>query len=121
MFKRIKKGLTKVKGWIISFLVFLGLVTVPLMAQNINFTYVPATQYETGEPMPLSDIEYTRLYCDGVMVAEEPGADADIAANLPVGTHTCYGTHVANGLESVPSNSVQRVVEFGPPKPPVLD
>lgn len=111
----------KVKSWIIGVLVLLGLVAAPLLAQQTDFTYTAATAYVTGEPMPITDIEFTRLYCDGVMVAEEAGADLSITADLSVGTHDCYGTHVAGGLESSPSNTVQRVITLGPPNPPVLD
>jgi len=92
-----------------------------LYAQTVGFSYTPADAYTTGEPMPLSDIQFTRLYCDGALVAEEPGADSHIEADLGVGTHTCYGTHVAGGLESAPSNTVTRVVTLGPPNPPVIE
>lgn len=114
----IKKQLAKFKAWIISLLVALGLMTGAVMAATVNFNYTPATEYTDGSPMPLSDIDFTRLYCDGVLVDEEPGADGDFSVLLGFGSHDCYGTHVvliATTPESAPSNMITKVVR--PPQP----
>lgn len=116
-----KRQWTKLKAWFISVLVALGLITGSLLyAQTVDFSYIPADAYTTGEAMPLSDIQFTRLYCNDVLVAEEAGADSTISADLSAGVHVCYGTHIAGGLESIPSNTVTREVTRGPPNPPEL-
>jgi len=87
--------------------------TIPFAATaNVTFTYQAATEYEDGTPLPLEEIKYTRLYCDGELVAQEAGAKGDIYAELIAGYHSCYATHVAtNDLESIPSNTVEKFVE----------
>ncbi len=121
----LKAKWTKLKAWVLALLVALGLVAAPLLyAEVVTFTYARATQYDNGVLMPLDEIQFTRLYCDGSMVAEEPGADLDIEGNLGIGTHDCYGTHVdIYDRESVPSNTVQRIVSppGTGPGAPVLD
>jgi len=79
---------------------------------NVTFTYQRATEYEDGTPLSLQEIKYTRLYCDGKQVAEEEGADGNIATALTAGSHNCYGTHVdINYVESRPSSTVTKLVE----------
>ena len=118
----MKKYWLRFKAWIYSILVVLGLVSVPfVLAQPVGFSYTPATQYTTGEAMPLSDIQFTRLYCNDVLVADEPGADGNFNVDLSPGSYTCYATHVAGDQESDPSNVVAREVRFGPPNAPVLE
>lgn len=114
----------KFKAWAYGLLIALGIVAAPLLyAEAVNFTYTPATQYTDGTVMPADQIAETRLYCDGVMVSSEAGADGGFIVDLGIGTHTCYGTHVAtNGQESAPSNSVTKIVlPSAAPEPPVLD
>ena len=121
----LKKQWAKFKLWVYGLLVALGLMAAPLLyAEVINFTYTRATQYDNGDLMPIEEIQFTRLYCDGSLMAEEPGADQNIEGNLGIGTHDCYATHVdIYDRESLPSNSVQRIVDppgTGPGSP-VLD
>ena len=81
-------------------------------AMKVTFTYQRATEREDGTPLSLEEIRYTRVYCDGKQVAQEAGADGDISAELPAGSHDCYGTHVdTDGLESNPSDTVTKLVE----------
>ena len=120
--RRTWKRITK---WFLGVLAAIGVVTVGISAP-VTINYMAATEYEDGTPLPLADIAETRVYCNGEMVASEPGADGEFTGLedvLPVGTHTCYGTHVAtNALESGPSNSIQVIVRPGvPPMAPVLD
>jgi hypothetical protein len=120
----MKKLWNKVRTWVISILVTLGLITVAVQAATVNFTYTPATTYTDGTLMPLEDIDFTRLYCDGVMVSEEPGADGDFSIVLGFGTHVCTATHVvlmADTPESDMSAPVTKVVSPGQPSPPTLD
>lgn len=80
---------------------------------DVTFNYEPAAQREDGSPLPLEEIRFTRLYCDGELVAEEVGADGHITAALRAGEHTCYSTHVdLHKYESPPSNVMQKTVEF---------
>jgi len=121
----LKRQWQKFKGWFIALLVTIGLVSAPILyAEVVSFTYTRATVYDDGTPMPLAEIQFTRLYCDGALQGEEPGADQNIDGNLSIGTHSCYATHVdIYNRESMPSNSVQRIV-LPPgtgPSPPVLD
>lgn len=118
---KMKAVWTKVKAWVYGALIALGLM-VPALSQVTSFTYTPANSRVDGTPMPLSEIAETRLYCDGSLVASELGADSSIDADLSVGSHTCYATHVDTaGQESVPSNEVVRVVKPSLPNPPVLN
>lgn len=102
-------------------LVALGLVAGTVMAATVNFTYTPSEFYTDGTPMPLSDIDFTRLYCDGALADEEPGADGDFSVILGFGSHDCIATHVVNAAdtpESGPSNTVTKVVSPGQPGSP---
>lgn len=95
--------------------VFVGIVYTNPSANtaNVTFTYQNATEREDGTPLSLEEIKYTRLYCDGKQVAQEVGADGDISAELPAGSHDCYGTHVdTNDRESNPSDTVTKIVEL---------
>ncbi len=79
---------------------------------DVTFTYQRATEREDGTLLSLKEIKYTRVYCDGKLVAQEAGADGDISAALTAGSHNCYGTHVdSNDLESNPSDTVIKTVE----------
>jgi len=120
-----RKQMTKMKAWVIALLITLGVIVGPLVySETISFTYVRATQFDDGSPMPETDIQFTRLYCDGSLAAEEPGADQSIDGDLSIGSHDCYGTHVdIYDRESLPSNTVTRIVDppgTGPGSP-VLD
>jgi len=80
---------------------------------DVKFIYQRATEYEDGTPLSLEEIRYTQLYCDGGLVAAEAGADGEILAALTGGSHYCYATHVdINNVESIPSNTITRVVEL---------
>jgi len=121
MFKWLKAKFLKFKAWLLGILVALGLVVAA--AAQVAFTYTPPTTYEDGSALPLAEIQETRLYCDGVLVDTELGSDGTFSVALSVGTHVCYGTVVAtNGLESLPSNEVTKVVLSAfAPSPPTLD
>ena len=112
------------KKWIMGVLASLGLVSIAVV-QGVDVTYTAATEYEDGTPLPVEEIAETRLYCNGELVASEPGADGafeGVQALLPVGANQCYGTHVAtNAKESQPSNTITVVVlTSSAPNPPVL-
>lgn len=112
------------KLWVLGILASLGLVTVAVVAPGDIF-YTPATEYEDGTPLPLSQIAETRLYCNGALVASEAGADGvfdDAKSLLPVGDNVCYGTHVAtNAMESRPGESITvTVLPTAAPLPPEL-
>ncbi len=119
---KLKAGWLKFKGWIVALLIAIGLISVPVLyAETVPITYTRATQYADGTPMALADIDETRLYCDGELIASEPGADQDFAPDLSVGSHDCYGTHVAGGVESAASNMITKVVQPPVPLPPVMN
>lgn len=84
-----------------------------LATADVTYTYRAATQREDGTPLSLKEIKYTRLYCDGKLIAQEAGADGDITAALTAGHHVCFGTHVdTNEVESLPGNAIEKRVEF---------
>ena len=100
--------------FLVAIAAFVGIVYTLSDAETVNttFTYQRATEREDGTPLLLEEIKYTRLFCDGELSAQEDGADGDIAAELPAGSHVCYGTHVdTDGLESRPSDPVTKLVE----------
>lgn len=125
MKKWFRKKWAQFKAWVLAILVSLGLLAGAIVTAA-TVTYTPATEYEDGTSLPLSEIAETKLYCSGGLLTSELGADGEFEgaiALLPVGDNSCYSTHVAtNGLESSASNTtVIRVVPQVPPKPPVLD
>lgn len=112
----------RVKKWWVGVLIALGLAVPMVQAVPVDFTYTRATEYSDGTPMPLSEIQETRLYCDGSLVATEAGADQDFNPDLNPGIYDCYATHVDTyGRESAPSNTIQKTVLPGMPNAPVLD
>ena len=120
----LKQKWAKFKAWAYSILVSIGLISVAVVVQPqpIDLDYTRPTTYEDDSPLPIEEIAETRLYCNDVLVLTEPGADERfdrIDAVLAPGTYTCYGTVVAtNGLESRPSNTVERtVISDAPPNP----
>lgn len=120
---RTARTWNRFKAWGYGILVALGLVVaIPIEAIEMTVTYTRATEYSDGTPMPLSDIAESRLYCDGALVATEPGADQDWNPDMAPGTYQCYGTHYdIYDRESIPSNMIQRTVVPGLPNPPILD
>ena len=120
--RKTQSAWLRFKKWGVAVLVSLGiLVGGGLYAETVSFTYTRAIERVDGTPLVLSDIAETRLYCDGSLVNTESGADEGIDADLGIGMHTCYATHVdTDGQESDPSNSVVRVVIPARPNPPVL-
>lgn len=113
------------KKWVIGILVSIGVIAPPLLyAEIIDFTYTAPTTYTDGSPLPAAEIQFSRLYCDGSMVVEEPGADQDFSTDLGIGSHDCYATIVdIYDRESDPSNVVTVVVSppGTGPSPPVLN
>jgi hypothetical protein len=128
--KWFKEKWLKFKGWVIALLVSIGLLSVPLvLSAPTEFTYTPASEYEDGTPLPLSEIAETRLYCSlngigqEVLVASEASADGNFSVELEPGTWECVATHVGtNSLESSYSDPVTKVVlPSVPPNPPILN
>lgn len=121
----IRQKWSGLKRWVIALLASLGIIVGGVLyAETVTFTYTRADAFDDGSPMTVDEIQFTRLYCGGVMVAEEAGADQNIQADLGIGTHECYATHVDIwDRESIPSNLVQRVVDppGTGPNPPVID
>ena len=113
---------TRFKAWAYGILLSLGLVA-GVIAATVNFTYTVPTQYTDGTPLPLEQIEKTSLYCNGALVDEELGSDGDFSVILAPGTYECFATvTTTNGLESGPSNTVQKLVlPDVAPNPPVLN
>jgi len=110
------------KAWVIGLLVAIGLVATPLLAIETTFTYTRGTEYSDQTPMPLAEIAETKLYCNGSLVVTELGADENFNPDLTPGSYDCYATHVdVYGRESIPSNTVTKVVLPGLPNPPILD
>jgi hypothetical protein len=122
--EKIRSAWARFRSWIVGILIALGLITGAVQGATVTFTYTPATEYVDGSAMPLSDIDFTRLYCNGAMVDEEPGADGEFSVLLGFGSYDCYATHVVNIAttpESDPSNTVTKVVNPAQPNPPVLN
>ena len=123
----LKDKWQRFKVWFIGLLIAIGLVAAPVVFAT-DATYTPASTYEDGTNLPLTEIAETRLYCNGgaTPAITEPGADGafeNLEATLSAGDNTCYATHVStNGLESLPSNEVTfRIIPQVRPNPPVLD
>ena len=107
------KTWSKIRAVFYSVLVGLGIIAAPAIttAGPVHFTYTPATQRADGTALPAVEIAFTRLYCGGVLLIEEPGADGDFDPDLPAGVHVCDATHVdTDGQESDRSNPVTKIV-----------
>lgn len=94
---------------------FVGIVFIIPDAETVDvtFTYQRATEYADGTPLSLEEIKHTQLFCDGIRVAREDGADGDLSAELTSGSHDCYGTHIdTNDVSSNPSSTVTKLVEL---------
>lgn len=120
-----KRQWNKLKTWVYGLFVAFGLiVTVPLMAGPISFSWTNAVERTDGTVFdPATEQAEVRLYCNGATSPTfvSPG-DANVLDSVTApGTYTCYATTVdVDGVESFASNSVTKVVEKAPPKPPVL-
>lgn len=110
--RKVRTTWNRFKVWAYGVLVALGLVVaVPLQAVTVEFTYTRSSVFMDGTPMPLSAIKETRLYCDDVLVASEPGADQNFNPDMTPGTYSCYAVHVDNfNREGERSNITEKVV-----------
>ena len=120
---KVKRAWGQFKTWFYGILISLGLVVaMPIQAVETIFTYIRATEYSDGTPMPLSEIKETRLYCDGELVSSEPGADQNFNPDLTPGNYSCYAVHGdIFGREGDRSNIVEKVVLPSLLGAPVLD
>lgn len=95
-----------------------------LAAQTVTFSWTPPTQYEDGTPLPNDEIASYSLYCNGSLLTNFPNADGTNSyetsvGELPAGQYSCYATATAtNGIESIPSNTVNIVIDNLGPFPP---
>jgi hypothetical protein len=109
------------RAWAISVLVAAGLVTGVLVnAANVGFTITMPTTYSPDAdgieaPLPLSDIDEVRMYCDGNTTPDwQMGTPTELTftftATLHYGPHDCVATVIAQGRESGPSEIASRHV-----------
>jgi hypothetical protein len=107
----------------------LVLLLMPIVALATEYRPIvrlqAPTQYESGQPLPLADIEKFTLYCDDKKIAEIKPDGATTAwtpqwGTFKPGTYQCSATATAGGAESARSNTVQYVVVPSKPKAPVI-
>ena len=125
MKKRLKKAWEKIKAWFLAVLVGLGLVSAPLLAGQIGFTWQNASTRVDGTPFdPATEQAEIRIYCNGDTspTFTSTGAAEALSAITVPGTYTCHATTVdTDGQESAPSASVTKTVLRALPNPPVLN
>lgn len=120
--EKIKSFGRKVRAKIVSLLVLLGLISLPALSVDTEFTWTNPTTYTDGSPMPVSDIAEVRLFCDGNQVGTATGGVENLTVDLAPGTYDCYATVLdIYGNESVPSNTISVTIIRPNPNPPVLD
>ena len=123
---KARKAWTRTKAWVYGILVALGLVVaMPTVAGPISFSWTNATTRTDGTVFdPATEQAEIRLYCNGDAspTFTSPGDANVLDAIVAPGTYTCYATTVdTDGVESMASNTVVKVVEKAPPNPPVLN
>lgn len=123
------------KAWVYSVLVALGLVTGVVLADNdVNLSWVNATQWEDGSALTVDELEATIIYkqsfpLDGTGMADPrayteldrvaPTINSYVDANQPNGVHCYVATHLAkNGEESAQSNESCKTVDVRLPGAP---
>lgn len=121
-----RKTWAKIKKWVYGILAALGLVVaMPTVAGPISFSWINATQRIDGSVFdPGTEQAEIRLYCNGDIAPTftSPGDANVLDAIVAPGIYTCYATTVdTNGVESMASNTVVKVVEAAPANPPVLN
>jgi hypothetical protein len=96
------------------------MIASPAIARPL--TIQAPSAYESGENLPLSDIQRFTIYCNGAQVttAQPSGQATEVRVVLSPGNYTCYATATARDLESGESNSVNFTVDPSRPLPPVL-
>jgi len=99
-------------------------------AGTLNITVIPATQYEDGTALSVTDITQTRVEygsCAGAAFGTKAG-EYVIAGNGTTGSKTglAPGTYcqraytTAKGKESGASNVVTATIDQSPPRPPTI-
>ena len=93
------------------------------------FTWTPPTERIDATPLPDSEIDSYKIYCDGDANAiwtqtNQPGPDEQWQApdgTFALGSHSCHATTIdTGGLESDPSNTVNFTVSPERPKAPIF-
>jgi len=121
---KTKRAWNRFKAWFYGILVALGLVVaLPTVAGPISFSWTNATQRTDGSVFDAATEQAEiRLYCNGDLAFTSPGDANVLDAIVAPGTYKCYATTVdTDGVESMASNTVVKVVEKAPPNPPVLN
>ena len=91
-----------------------------------SFTFRVVFFYEDGSPLLNDRIDEFRVYCNGAVVATLPNFATNEAIRSVTsddvfypGTYTCHATTVADGVESVPSNTKVFTVDAKQPAAPI--
>lgn len=122
---------SRFKRWWIATLTGIGLLTVGLaIAETKTFNWINAVERMDGTPFLAADLVATRVYCDvdpadpsswGTAVIQVLDGSLTGQADLGLGRHDCFATHVdTNAQESDASNVVTFVVTPARPRPPTL-
>lgn len=132
---KAKRAWTRVKKWVYSLLVAIGLIVPPLvLANDVNLSWVNATQWEDGTALVIEDLQETVIYkqsfpLDGTGMADPrayaeltrvaPTVNTYIDANQANGIHCYVATHIAtNGKESGYSNESCKTLDVRIPGNP---
>ena len=111
--------------WVVAALaiIFVLMLFAPVtQSAQIRFEWINAIERVDGSAFLATDIERTNIYCGGALVAFATNDATSLVVDLGAGTYECHGTHVdrISGLESAPSNTVTKVVDFARSNPPTL-
>ena len=101
----------------VSIAIFFGSQVVAF--QDVTWSWTPPTEYVDNTPILEGAIEGYKLYCNGEDAISIPNV-TNFTKSLSPGTYVCYVTVTAHGIESDPSNSTTKVIDWPQPKPPVL-
>ena len=130
-----KKQWTKVKSWVYSILVAIGLaVPLVLLGADVSMQWTMPVTYEDGSVLPLNEIAEVRIYKQTFPLGTDITVEARSYSEHAVlpntettftdfavtdGIHCYVGTVVAtNGLESRYSNEFCETVDARQPSPP---
>lgn len=102
---------------------FLLLLPITANAEMVIFDWDHPTQKTDNSPLPIAEIQETRLYCDGDTTATfvVPAPAPTTSENMTLGAHSCHATTVdTSGGEGLLSNVVNFTVSRALPGAPVL-
>ena len=92
------------------FILLFASTSVLAINSNPLFTWTAPTAYTDGTPVQTGEIDGYRIYCDQESIVLNVTGEVEEyrapSGSFSIGSHSCYMTAIARGVESVPSDTV---------------